>query len=77
MSIPQDVTGTKFSQFKRIESSENLEVVGVEDGNNVACPTAHQQLLRHDPDVGEFVRSRRAPDLTNQLEVNRYLGRED
>ena len=69
--VPQDVTGTKFSQFKRIESSENLEVVGVEGPVNVRMPLRTSNIAT-DPDVALFD-DQQAPDLKNQLEVNRYL----
>ena len=69
--IPRDVTGTKFSQFKRIESSENLEVVGVEGPVNVRMPLRTSNIAT-DPDAALFD-GEDAPALKNQLEVNRYL----
>ena len=68
---PQDVTGTKFSQFKKIESSENLEVVGVEGPVNVRMPLRTSNIAT-DPDVTLFD-GEETPELKTQLEVNRYL----
>ena len=68
---PQDVTGTKFSQFKKIESSENLEVVGVEGPVNVRMPLRTSNIAT-DPDVTLFD-DEETPELKTQLEVNRYL----
>ena len=69
--IPRDVTGTKFSQFKRIESSENLEVVGVEGPVNVRMPLRTSNIAT-DPGAALFD-GEDVPALKNQLEVNRYL----
>ena len=74
------VQGVKFSQFKKVgpDASKKLQVVGLQENDNVRADLTTDLVSTNSSVVfrdskGRFKSRADMPELSNQLEVNRFL----
>ena len=72
--------GVKFSQFKKVTPSadKKIEMVGLRDGDNIRADLTTDLVSTNSSVVfrdskGRFKSASEVPELSNQLEVNRFL----